>query len=146
MKRLYRHPGEGRGPDGVSSLDTGRSSSRAPPQAASKGGFDGWVAMAFACLLAACAPESRPTTGVDLQVYPTARGMPADVQRFIVQWEDCWHWLGEPPWDEERRREVEHAIRDVCPGVDALGRQIRALHAGNPEILARLREYEPLGQ
>ena len=101
---------------------------------------------------AAPAPAVDPATpaqelnAAELETYPDARGMPADVQRFIVQWQACSHWLGEPPWDDARRRQIEQAVRETCPGVDERGRRLRARYAGNAEVLVRIRDYEPLGQ
>lgn len=97
-------------------------------------------------VLAACAAFPAAPTAVSLDAYPDARGMPADVQRFIVRWQDCVHWLGEPPFDAERARQIEAAVKDTCPGVDALGTAVRKRHAGKSEVLARIADYEPLDQ
>lgn len=102
----------------------------------------------MAASLMACAPAAaveQPLAAEELEVYPEARGMPADVQHFMVQWQGCAHWLGEPHWDKARRRQIAEAIAEICPGIDALGREVRARHAGNAEIIARLAGYEPLG-
>ena len=103
---------------------------------------------AFAPLLAlaACTPAPRPLTAAQLEVYPDAQGMPADVQDFIVRHSDCSHWLGEDGTAPERRRQIERAIRVSCPGLDADARRLRARYAAQPEISARLRDYEELGQ
>jgi hypothetical protein len=87
-----------------------------------------------------------PLTEDQLAIYPDARGMPADVQHFVVQWQDCAHWLGEPPYDAARARQIEQAVADVCPGIDARARALRERHAGNAEVLARISSYEQLGQ
>ena len=97
-------------------------------------------------LVAGCAPSAQPVDRVGLHTWPEGLEMPSDVEEFIVQWEACQHWLGEPPWDEQRRRQIEQAVRDTCPGVDEHGRRIRARYADNSRIIAALREYEPLGQ
>ena len=102
--------------------------------------------MAAVCFLAGCAPTAQPLTAAELETYPEARGIPASVQHFIVRWQDCQHWLGEPGWDDARRREIERAVADICQGIDLYGRDLRRLHAGHPEVLVRLRDYEPLGQ
>lgn len=91
-------------------------------------------------------PGSSPLTEEQLRTYPDARGMPADVQAFIVQWQDCSHWRGEPGWDAARQRQIDEAVREVCPGVDARGRAVRTRHAAEPAVIARLREYEELGK
>jgi hypothetical protein len=103
--------------------------------------------LASAALLAAlgCA-GTRPLTEAELAIYPEARGMPADVQDFIVRWQGCWHFLGEPWGDEDRRRQIERGIRAACPGIDAAGRAVRRRHAHRPEVLARIADLEPLGR
>ncbi|HYG30564.1 MAG TPA: hypothetical protein VD887_10155 [Allosphingosinicella sp.] len=102
---------------------------------------------AFALFAASgCAAGPRPLTEAELAIYPEARGMPADVQDYIVRWQGCAHFLGEPWGDEERRRQIERGIRAACPGVDALGRAVRRRHANAPEVLARIAELEPLSQ
>ena len=152
MTPTPRHPGEGRGPDGVraalmasllilaacattreANVPTGLTpKEEAALDAAAELLDDGEVAV--------------PLTEAQLQTYPGARGMPADVQAFMVRWLDCDHWLGEEPYDEERRREIDAAVQVTCPGLDEEGRLIRSRYADNPEVLARLRDFEPLNQ
>ncbi|MGQ0558469.1 MAG: hypothetical protein ACT4OE_02620, partial [Sphingosinicella sp.] len=79
-----------------------------------------------ALALAACAPARHPPTAEQMQGYVGTEGMPVDVQRFIVRWADCQHFLSEPPWDEARARQLARAVRQVCPGIDDEGRRIRA--------------------
>jgi hypothetical protein len=85
-------------------------------------------------------------TAAELETYPEARGMPADVQDFMARWQACSHFLGEPSGDEDRRRQIERGVRAACPGIDARARAVRRRHAGEPEVLARIAELEPLGQ
>ena len=102
--------------------------------------------LAALCVLAGCAVARQPLTEAELQTYPDARGMPADVQAFIVRYEDCQHWLGEPDFDEARRHEIARVVAGICPGIDAAGERLRGRYAGNPMVLDRLSAYEPLGQ
>ncbi len=107
------------------------------------------TAILIALVLAADNPQeqSGPLDEAALRIYPDARGMPADVQQFIVQWSDCAHWLGEGPSDHPgRQRQIDAAVADVCPGVDARATELRARHAGHAEVLARIARYEALGQ
>ena len=101
------------------------------------------LALAFAA--AACASaEPVSLTDAELAVYPDAAGMPADVQDFIVDWRDCRHWQGEFGEEEARRRQIEKAVRRTCRGINARGRQVRAQHADDPAVLARIADYEAL--
>jgi hypothetical protein len=104
------------------------------------------AAASLALAAAACASAPRPLTEAELLVYPEARGMPADVQDFIVRWTACSHWSGEPGWDEARQRQIERAVAEACPGIDERGRRVRARHAGNAEVIARIAELGPLEQ
>lgn len=104
--------------------------------------------MLAALAVAACATPAAqaPLEEAALRTYPEARGMPADVQHFIVQWQDCAHWLGEPAYDAARQRDIESAVAEVCPGVDARGAELRRRYATNAGVLARIARYEGLGQ
>jgi hypothetical protein len=90
--------------------------------------------------------EAQPLTEEQLRIYPDARGMPTDVQNFIVRWQDCQHWLGEVAWDEARRRQIETAVAEICPGIDLFAWDLRRQYAGDAEVIERLRDYGPLGQ
>ena len=141
-----RHPGAGRGPDGP-----GLSAQLVGPREG-KGlntglrRYDGWKMTTAILFLAGCASGPRPLNAAELETYPDARGMPVDVQAFIVRYQDCQHWLGEPDWDAARRRQIAEAVAQACPGIDAEARRLRTLHAGHAEVLARLHNYEALGQ
>ena len=74
-----------------------------------------------------------------------ANGLPADVQRFIEQREGCEHWAGEPDYDEARRKQIEEAVRELCPGVDTQLAKLRKTYADNPRVMAALADFEPLG-
>jgi len=101
---------------------------------------------AASLLLAGCAVAPQPLSQAELDAYPDARDMPTDVQRFIVRWTDCQHFLDEPDFSEERRRQIAYAVSQVCPGIDAEARRLRARHAADATVIARLRDYEPLAQ
>ena len=87
----------------------------------------------------------EPLTETQLKIYPEARGMPADVQHFIVRHSDCEHWTGEEPYDAPRRREIERGIAASCKGLDASAVTLRKRYAKYPKIRAVLRNYETVG-
>ena len=134
---LLRHPSAGWGPSRLNGSLRLRMD-------ASLRWHDGWVLMG-ALLLTACATAPQPISPAELDAYPGAIGMPPDVQRFIVRWTDCQHFLGEPDDDDERRRQIAYAVSQVCPGIDAEARRLRTRHAANVAVIARVRDYEPLG-
>ena len=105
---------------------------------------------------AAQSAKDRPQRieGVDLsrspdeptleETYPETKGMPPDVQAYIVRWNDCQHWAGEPDYDDARRRQIREAIEEVCTGLDDLGRRVRARHSDTPAILERIKGLDDL--
>jgi hypothetical protein len=118
------------------------------------------VAIGMALMVVGCAPTTarEPTAQrravIDLtsepgqppleETYPDTAGMPEDVQRYIVQHHGCVHWAGEPDFNAARRRQIQKAVEELCTGIDAIGREVRARHAGNPDVLARIKGYENL--
>ena len=87
----------------------------------------------------------KPLTEAQLKAYPGARGLPADVQHFIVNHSDCEHWAGEEPYDATRRREIDRGITASCKGLDASAVTLRKRYAKHPRIRAVLRNYETVG-
>lgn len=74
----------------------------------------------------------------ELNIYPSARGMPADVQRLIVLYEDCAHWSGEEPYDADRAAEIDAATRATCPGLTGEKARLLRRHFHDRRIRARL--------
>ena len=130
----------------------GTDSSSAPPPAFAFGygwspsPFWGGILPATLLLITACATAPQPLTEAELAIYPDARGMPTEVQDFIVRHQDCVHWQGEPDFDAERRRQIQRAVADVCHGLDAEAQRLRARYSENAAVIERLRDYEPVGQ
>lgn len=87
----------------------------------------------------------KPLTEEQLTAYPEARGLPADVQHFIVRHKDCEHWAGEEPYNAPRRREIERGIAASCKGLDASAVTLRKRYAKYPRSRAVLRNYETVG-
>ena len=87
----------------------------------------------------------KPLTEAQLKAYPDARGLPADIQHFIVNHNDCEHWAGEEPYDAPRRREIDRGIAASCKGLDASAVTLRKRYAKYPKIRAVLRNYETVG-
>ena len=78
------------------------------------------------------------------ETYPDTRGMPRDVQAYIIRWSDCRHWGGEYSEDPVRAEQIARGQREACAGVDALGERIRNRHRSNISIMTRLTSYEPI--
>ena len=75
-----------------------------------------------------------------------ANGIPAEVQTFIERREGCEHWAGEPDWDNaERKKQIEDAVKDLCPGIDTQLAALRKTYASDPQVIAALHDFDPLG-
>lgn len=74
-----------------------------------------------------------------------ANGVPAEVQAFIERREGCEHWAGEPDYDEARRKQIEDAVKELCPGIDTELANLRKRFAKDPAVTAALADFEPLG-
>lgn len=74
-----------------------------------------------------------------------ANGVPAEVQAFIERREGCEHWAGEPDFDEARRKQIEDAVKALCPGIDTQLGALRKRFAKDPAVMAALADFEPLG-
>src|ERR1044072_6331102 len=98
-------------------------------------------------------PEATPTDNTalaplneaELQAYPEARGMPADVQRYMVRRADCEHWAGEELYDAARKAEIEANVAEACTGLDAETAALRRRHANDSAASAWLAGVDPIG-
>jgi len=96
-------------------------------------------------------PTPAPVANVTLPDNVTteaaagANGVPADVQSFIERREGCEHWAGEPDYDADRRKQIEDAVKELCPGIDSQLAALRKRYTDDPKVIAALAEFEPLG-
>lgn len=92
-------------------------------------------------------PSPSPALPDNLTVATAAgaNGLPADVQKFIERREGCEHFAGEPDYDDARRKQIADAVKELCPGIDRQLATLRTQHRDNPEAIAALADFEPLG-
>jgi hypothetical protein len=75
-----------------------------------------------------------------------ADALPSDVVGFVERRVLCEHFLGEEPYDEERRQFLERSVEATCRGTDAALAALRMRYRDEPDIVERLAEFEyPLG-
>ena len=67
---------------------------------------------------------------------------PGDVASFIEQRDLCDHFLGEEPYDEERRKFLEKNIIELCTGTDSKLANLKKKYQGNAAVIERLSVYE----
>ncbi|MDP9838897.1 hypothetical protein J2T09_003669 [Neorhizobium huautlense] len=61
--------------------------------------------------------------------------LPADIQTFVTERENCDHFRGEEPYDAERRREIEAALDRYCRGTDARLQGLRKKYREAPAAI-----------
>lgn len=72
--------------------------------------------------------------------------LPADVIAFLERRVLCEHFLGEEPYDDERREFLVRSVEATCRGTDAALAALRMRYHDEPDIVERLAEFEyPLG-
>jgi len=97
-------------------------------------------------------PDDRARADADDDLEPADNGsadedanaapFPDEVTRFMVRRDGCEHFLGEEPYDEDRRAFLNRSIRDLCTGTDKRLATLRKQYAGNPDVIAALAKYE----
>ena len=60
-----------------------------------------------ALALLALAPMS------EAQLTKARSAAPADVRGFVDRWESCAHWGGEEPYDKDRARQINRAVKQL---------------------------------
>ena len=78
------------------------------------------------------AGPDRPASTFDERV---AR-QPKDVRTLVDRITGCDHWAGEEPYDADRRRQIESALRDLkCNRIDRDAAKLRLRYWGNSEVV-----------
>jgi hypothetical protein len=98
--------------------------------------------------------NNRPVTEAVNAAEPIANaavpadtaGLPGEVTKFLERRQGCEHFAGEPDWgDAARKKDLDEAVKELCPGIDAELAALRKKHASDAKVIAALAEYEPLG-
>ncbi len=66
---------------------------------------------------------------------------PPDVESYLERRRACEHFIGEEPYDEERRRFLHLRILQTCSGINEQGEATRELHRDRPEVLKLLEPH-----
>jgi|SRR5229473_4600445 hypothetical protein len=73
------------------------------------------------------------------EIKALQKGMPKDVQSFILRTAECTHWGGEEPYDKERANFIRRAVeRAGCSRLDADEKRLRDKYKKNPEVSAAI--------
>jgi hypothetical protein len=82
--------------------------------------------------------------GVLLACAATAQTrFPAEVERFIERQDQCDHFRGEEPYDQERRAFLHQRLREFCVGIDKELAELKQRYRSNKAVMEKLNRYEP---
>jgi len=74
------------------------------------------------------------------------KSAPDDVEAFVVRQASCNHFLGEPPFNEERAAFLDRTIRELrCDKLTQEEEQLRRVHRDNPAALRLLDDAVDIG-
>ena len=81
----------------------------------------------------------RPVTEDPPALKALREGMPPDVSEFIRRAVICNHWAGEEPYDDDRRDQINSAVKSMgCLELDADQKALRSQYANQGEVLKRI--------
>lgn len=100
-----------------------------------------YIALIAALLLSACVTTTQKS---GTPRPPANNEYPADVTKFIEERDGCEHFIGEEPYDEDRRMVLAKNITELCTGSDEKLEALRTKYQNNPKVRMRLSQYEPL--
>lgn len=117
------------------------------PDPANGGGVG--KALAFAALALAVAAgtylmweeknDPPPLSIVESPPLQIEQDLPLEVRQFVERTEGCLHWMGEPPYDEEREAEIESKLKSLrCDEIESLQKELLSRYQGNPVVLNAL--------
>lgn len=72
--------------------------------------------------------------------------LPNDAGAFAKRREECEHFLGEEPYDAERKAYLDKAVGQTCGGSNRQLRQLRAKYRNDAAVLYALSGYEELSE
>lgn len=81
----------------------------------------------------------RPVTEDPPALKALREGMPPDVSEFIRRAVICNHWAGEEPYDDDRREQINRAVKSMgCLELDADQKALQSQYANQGEVLKRI--------
>ena len=81
--------------------------------------------------------------GVFLACSATAENrFPVKVELFIERQDQCDHFRGEEPYDQERREFLRQRTLEFCVGTDKQLAELKQKYRSNKAIMEKLNQYE----
>lgn len=70
--------------------------------------------------------------------------LPEDIRTFKARHEACEHFIGEEPYDEERRTFLNEAVNETCTAIDRQLQDLRTRYAEDPVLSDVLSDFDTL--
>lgn len=86
--------------------------------------------------------ETPPEQPSQVPAQDLSSSLPQDVKEFQARRDRCNHWLGEEPYDEERKIFLQTKVKEDCEGTDAQRLQLMKTYQQNAEVIKVLQSYE----
>lgn len=77
---------------------------------------------------------------------PATAALPKDVAAFIGRRDDCEHFLGEEPYDAERRDYLAKTVRELCTGSNEELAALRSKYRNDEAVIQALSGYEHIAE
>lgn len=90
------------------------------------------MALGFVCLVSAGHTADKESSS----------RLPDEVSQFMERRNLCEHFLGEEPYDEERRKFLMKNLKKYCTGTDKELSSVRNKYKNNEAVLNALAGYE----
>jgi len=90
--------------------------------------------------------EKRLALGEPYGQDKAIAALPKEVGAFISRRDDCEHFIGEEPYDAERRAYLEKVVRETCTGSNQQLDALRRKYRDNSEVMQALAGYEKLAE
>jgi hypothetical protein len=68
--------------------------------------------------------------------------LPSDVKAFDTKRVNCLHFLGEEPYNAERKAELIKNVKNYCTGTDKKLARLKKKYSKNAAVLAKLNTYD----
>ena len=75
--------------------------------------------------------------------FSTHAPLAADVEHFIERRDNCDHFRGEEPYDQDRRAFLQKQLREFCTGTDRELAKLKQKYQSNATVTKMLDRYEP---
>ena len=94
----------------------------------------------FALLFIVC--FILPTDGMSKTNDKGQKSLPKDVQTFLKNYDLCYYFLGEEPYNEKRRVYLSQQVEKYCPDIKSNLIHLKSKYKSNKELSKTLDAYD----